>query len=607
MVADGEVIAYIRTQRILVNPANGRVTIVFAGPAGPAGPPGEDGAAGGGVPSGGTEGQVLAKASDTDLDVEWVDPDTGPQGPAGPTGATGPQGPQGPQGIQGIQGPPGADGDDGADGPQGPEGPEGPQGPQGIQGIQGPPGDDGATGATGATGPPGADGADGADGAPGVGVPTGGSTGQVLAKATNTDYDTEWVNDQVGGGGVSDGDKGDITVTASGATWTIDDDVVTNAKAANVPTATLKGRVTASTGDPEDLTGTQATTLLDVFTSALKGLAPASGGGSTNFLRADGTWAAPPATPPELPPAGTTGQVLSKIDGTDYNVEWADRPADGIDGADGADGADGEGVPTGGTTGQVLKKVSNADFDTAWQADTDTNTLGPDGDKGDVTVGGSGTTLTVDNDAITFAKMLNIATNRFLGRVTASSGDIEELTPTQATAMLDAFTTALKGLVPASGGGTVNYLRADGTWATPPDTNTLGPDGDRGEITVGGSGTTLTIDNDVITQAKMANDAIGTAEILNDAVTLAKIANIATARILGRTTASSGDVEELTATQVTAMLNAFTTSLAGLAPASGGGTTNFLRADGTWADPVPLTISGSAPSGGNNGDFWVVV
>jgi hypothetical protein len=58
-------------------------------------------------------------------------------------------------------------------------------------------------------------------------------------------------------------------------------------------TATIKGRTTAGTGDPEDLTGTQATTLLDTFTTSLKGLAPASGGGTSNFLRADGTWAAP--------------------------------------------------------------------------------------------------------------------------------------------------------------------------------------------------------------------------------------------------------------------------------------------------------------------------
>ena len=48
----------------------------------------------------------------------------------------------------------------------------------------------------GERGEPGADGADGADG---VGVAIGGTIGQVLAKASATDYDTEWI-DQTGGG-----------------------------------------------------------------------------------------------------------------------------------------------------------------------------------------------------------------------------------------------------------------------------------------------------------------------------------------------------------------------------------------------------------------------
>lgn len=54
-------------------------------------------------------------------------------------------------------------------------------------------GDTGATGETGATG---------AQGDPGVGVPTGGTTGQVLAKNSNTNYDTEWVDNT--GSGISE-------------------------------------------------------------------------------------------------------------------------------------------------------------------------------------------------------------------------------------------------------------------------------------------------------------------------------------------------------------------------------------------------------------------
>ena len=46
-------------------------------------------------------------------------------------------------------------------------------------GLQGP------AGATGATGP---------QGDPGEGVPSGGTTGQLLAKNSNTNYDTEWID-----------------------------------------------------------------------------------------------------------------------------------------------------------------------------------------------------------------------------------------------------------------------------------------------------------------------------------------------------------------------------------------------------------------------------
>lgn len=103
--------------------------------------------------------------------------------------------------------------------------------------------------------------------------------------------------------GIVDGDYGDISI--SGGVWSIDNNVVTFAKMADVATARILGRLTAGTGDPEALTGTQVTTMLDAFTSALKGLVPASGGGTTNFLRADGSFAEPPGTFTGLALAGT--------------------------------------------------------------------------------------------------------------------------------------------------------------------------------------------------------------------------------------------------------------------------------------------------------------
>lgn len=42
----------------------------------------------------------------------------------------------------------------------------------------------------------------GSDGAPGQGIATGGTTGQILAKNSNTNYDTQWV-DNTGGSGIS--------------------------------------------------------------------------------------------------------------------------------------------------------------------------------------------------------------------------------------------------------------------------------------------------------------------------------------------------------------------------------------------------------------------
>lgn len=158
----------------------------------------------------------------------------GLDGERGLQGETGPQGPQGEQGIQGEQGergPQGEKGDPGEPGPQGPqgergiEGPAGPAGPKGAKGDTGNPGPQGPAGLNGLNGPTGAsayeiaisngyegteeewlktligprgkkgkDGEDGLNGRPGIGIASGGTTGQVLVKTTDTSYDTGWTS-----------------------------------------------------------------------------------------------------------------------------------------------------------------------------------------------------------------------------------------------------------------------------------------------------------------------------------------------------------------------------------------------------------------------------
>lgn len=108
--------------------------------------------------------------------------------------------------------------------------------------------------------------------------------------------------------GLTGDDNFHVKVSPDGAAWAqaivvdkttglvvLTNNSIGNAALADVATATFKGRASSGAGDPEDLSSTQATALLNPFGAGLKGLAPASGGGTANFLRADGTWVAPNA------------------------------------------------------------------------------------------------------------------------------------------------------------------------------------------------------------------------------------------------------------------------------------------------------------------------
>ena len=223
---------------------------------------------------------------------------------------------------------------------------------------------------------------------------------------TDASTDTITINSTGGGGGsLTDGDKGDITVSSSGTVWTIDNDVVTYAKIQNVSaTDRLLGRSTAGAGDVEEITCTSAG-------RALLDDADASAQRTTLGL---GTLATQ---------SGTFSGTSSGTNTGDQNLFSTIAVA-------------GQSNVVADVASDTLTLVAGTNVTITTDASTDTITINAsggggggisDGDKGDITVSGSGTTWTIDNDVVTYAKIQNVTTNRLLGRATASSGDVEEI------------------------------------------------------------------------------------------------------------------------------------------------------------------------------------
>ena len=163
---------------------------------------------------------------------------------------------------------PGPQGPTGPQGPQGPAGAAGPTGADGAQGPQGPSGADGATGPQGpqgATGPAGADGNDGATGPQGPAGPTGPAG-----------------NDGADGAQGPAGPQG-----ATGATG------------------------------PQGPTGATGAT------------GPAGADGADGADGAQGPQGPAGTNGQGVPTGGTAGQVLAKINATDYNTEWVNQSGGG--------------------------------------------------------------------------------------------------------------------------------------------------------------------------------------------------------------------------------------------------------------------------------------
>jgi hypothetical protein len=225
---------------------------------------------------------------------------------------------------------------------------------------------------------------------------------------------------------------------------------VTLPKLADMATDSFLGRDTATTGPVEVLSGTTATTLLDLFSTstATQGLVPgSSGGAATVFLDATGNW----STPAGGGNVSNTGTPLI----TEY-ARWTDATT--IEGR------------TKAQTQADLDVETGVDFDPVGTDNSATHTGDVIGD----------TALTIDAlkvatgmiqaDAVTYAKMQNVvADDVILGNIGGAGGIVDELTGTEVTALLDEFAkdSGAQGVVPASAGGTSDFLRADGSWQTP--------------------------------------------------------------------------------------------------------------------------------------------
>ena len=247
----------------------------------------------------------------------------GPQGPAGPTGATGATGPQGPQGIQGDTGPTGPTGPQGPQGIQGETGPAGPAGPIGPQGPAGP---------TGPTGPAGADGADG--------------TGFVIKGTVATEGDLSSITTPAVGDAYQVTATGDIHVW-SGAAW-VNLGPIQGPQGDAGPTGP-DGDSAYELAVAGGFVGTESQWLASL-------VGPQGPAGPTG---PQGDTGATGPTGPEGPqgPQGDTGPTGAT------GPQGDTGPA----GPTGPQGPAGQGVPVGGTTGQVLQKTSGTDYDADWE------------------------------------------------------------------------------------------------------------------------------------------------------------------------------------------------------------------------------------------------
>ena len=163
------------------------------------------------------------------------------------------------------------------------------------------------------------------------------------------------------------------------------------------------------------------------------------------------------------------------------------------------------------------------------------------------------------------------------------------------------FTSGVNGLAPASGGGSTNYLRADGTWAAPAGGGggittedavdavaTALVAGNNIDVTYNDTANTITVDVEALTKSDVglgnvdntsdANKPVSTAQATADGLKADKTTTITpTAPLTG-----GGSL----AANRTLDISVFTASVKGAVPPPTTATGKFLKDDGTWAAPA---------------------
>lgn len=141
-----------------------------------------------------------------------------------------------------------------------------------------------------------------------------------LAEAAAPSNDVSRALRPDGSGGVVFSDVAFADLTGQAATAQIADDAVTNAKLANVATKTIKGRTTAATGDPEDLTAIQARAVLGITLDYFELDAdqfeiPVSGDRPASIVR----------LAPTVPDSVNAGLAVNRYDATDEEARQFSR------------------------------------------------------------------------------------------------------------------------------------------------------------------------------------------------------------------------------------------------------------------------------------------